>query len=222
MERAGPGRVQDFSNRFLSFLSAPAVTCQEKILRGSAKPRRGLCLVECSAGDRPLDGQETARDKISVPSGQAVLFKGFFPETLALRPLMIVHRGRLYSAMGDTLKCVDAKSEKILWKKILSPPKEKDAKKPLLNSVLTPPALVNDKVFLGTTFGDVYCLGAESGDLIWKAKIGEPIVFQPAVAKGRVYLSTNLGHLYCIETGDKNDDGWLMWGANASHNGLAK
>ena len=133
-----------------------------------------------------------------------------------------VYKGRIYSAMGDTLKCVDAKTEKILWKKTLRSPKEKDPKNPLLNSVLTPPALVNDKVFLGTTFGDVYCLAAETGELLWNAAIGEPIVFQPAVAKGRIYLSTNIGHLYCIETGDTKDDEWLMWGANAGHNGLAK
>ncbi len=90
------------------------------------------------------------------------------------------------------------------------------------NRPLTPPALVNDKVFLGTTFGEVYCLAAETGELLWNATIGEPIVFQPALAKGRIYLSTNLGHLYCIETGDTKDDGWLMWGADAGHNGLAK
>ena len=133
-----------------------------------------------------------------------------------------IYKDRIYSAMGDTLKCVDAKTEKILWKKTLRPPKQKDAKEPLLNSGLTPPALVNDKVFLGTSFGEVYCLAAETGELLWNASIGEPIVFQPAVAKGRIYLSTNIGHLYCIETGDTKDDGWLMWGANAGHNGLAK
>jgi Ca-activated chloride channel homolog len=131
-----------------------------------------------------------------------------------------IYQNRLYSAMGDTLKCVDLKTEKVLWKKAFRPAREKD--KPLLDTVLTPPALVNDKVFLGTTFGQVYCLAADSGDVLWNARIGEPIVFQPAVAKGRIYLSTNSGHLYCLETGDANDDGWLMWGANAAHNGSDK
>jgi hypothetical protein len=40
------------------------------------------------------------------------------------------------------------------------------------------------------------------------------------VAKGRVYAVSNAGTLYCLETGDPTDDGWLMWGANATHNGL--
>ena len=83
-------------------------------------------------------------------------------------------------------------------------------------------ALVNDKVFLGTTFGELVCLSARSGEVLWTANIGEPIMFQPTVAKGRVYVATNSGSLYCLETGDVKDDGWLMWGANAAHNGLPK
>jgi outer membrane protein assembly factor BamB len=133
-----------------------------------------------------------------------------------------IYQGRIYSAMGDTLKCVDAKTDKIRWKKTLRPVKDKDPVRQVVNSLLTPPVLVNDKVFLATTFGEVYCLVAESGEVLWSTAIDEPVTFQPVVAKGRIYLSTNSGHLYCLETGDPKDDGWLMWGANASHNGLAK
>jgi Ca-activated chloride channel family protein len=133
-----------------------------------------------------------------------------------------IYKGRIYSAMGDTLKCVDAKTDKIRWKKTLRPVKDKDPVKQVVNSLLTPPVLVNDKVFLATTFGEVYCLVAESGEVLWSTAIDEPVAFQPVIAKGRIYLSTNSGHLYCLETGDPKDDGWLMWGANASHNGLAK
>jgi outer membrane protein assembly factor BamB len=133
-----------------------------------------------------------------------------------------IYKDQLFSCMGDTVQCVDLKTDKVLWKKSMQPTTKKDKAEPLLDSVLTPPALVNDKVFLGTTFGEVRCLSAKTGELLWAAPIGEPIVFQPAVAKGRVYVSTNTGHLYCLETGDPKDDGWLMWGANAAHNGLPK
>jgi hypothetical protein len=50
--------------------------------------------------------------------------------------------------MGDTLLCVDPRTGKARWKKGVGE-LEKE-KKPLLDSVLTPPALVNGKVFLGT------------------------------------------------------------------------
>jgi hypothetical protein len=90
----------------------------------------------------------------------------------------------------------------------------------VLDSVLTPPAIVNDKMFVGTVQGDLLCVSAESGEELWREKIGEPIVFQPAVVEGRVYVPTSAGSLYTLETGDIHDDGWRMWGATAEHNGL--
>jgi Ca-activated chloride channel family protein len=128
-----------------------------------------------------------------------------------------VYRNRLYSAMGDTLKCVDPRSQQVLWKRALY---ERPGEGELLDSLLTPPALVNGKVFLGSVLGDLHCLSAEDGDLLWSARLGEPIVFQPAVADGRVIAASARGGLYCLETGDAGDDGWLMWGGDAAHNGL--
>jgi hypothetical protein len=42
------------------------------------------------------------------------------------------------------------------------------------------------------------------------------------VAEGRIYVSTEAGVLCGLETGDPGDDGWLMWGANAAHTGVAQ
>jgi outer membrane protein assembly factor BamB len=78
---------------------------------------------------------------------------------------------------------------------------------------------VNDKVFVGSILGDVHCLAAEDGEVLWTAHVGEPVVFPPAVAGGRVYAATYRGSLVCLETGDPADEGWLMWGADAAHNG---
>jgi outer membrane protein assembly factor BamB len=129
-----------------------------------------------------------------------------------------IYEGKLYSSMGDTLKCVDPASEKVVWEKNLHE-KKKDQQ---TDSLTTPPALVNGKAFVGTTTGEVFCLVADSGKELWRVNVGAPILFQPAVAKGRVYVSTNNGALFCLETGDAKDDGWLMWGANAAHSGKVK
>ncbi|MCI0381098.1 MAG: PQQ-binding-like beta-propeller repeat protein [Gemmataceae bacterium] len=128
-----------------------------------------------------------------------------------------VANGRLYSAMGDTLKCIDPQTEKVLWKAVLGGAKKNQ---PLVDATVTPPALVNGKVFVGTTHGEILCFAADTGKELWRATIGQPILFQPAVAHGRVYVSTSNGHLYAIETGDARDHGWLMWGGNPAHNGL--
>jgi outer membrane protein assembly factor BamB len=97
--------------------------------------------------------------------------------------------GKLYSSMGDTLKCVDPKSEKVIWQQNLHE-KKKDLQ---TDSLTTPPALVNGKVFVGTTMGEVFCIAANTGKVFWTVNLGAPILFQPA-AKGRVYVSTNSGH----------------------------
>jgi outer membrane protein assembly factor BamB len=125
-----------------------------------------------------------------------------------------VDNGRMYSSMGDKVMSVDPKTEKVVWSRTLH-----DKGSAVLDSELTPPAIVNGKVFVGTRSGEVIALSEKTGDVIWKVKIGEPVVFQPAVVAGRVYVSTAGGTIFCLNTGDRRDDGWLMWGANGGHNG---
>ncbi len=122
----------------------------------------------------------------------------------------------LYSTMGDTIKCVDVKTEQVLWTKKIQ---HKNPGGLLVDSVVTPPALANGKLFVGTHDGDIVCLQAATGKILWTENIGNKVVFQPAVAHGMVYVSTFSGHLYAISTGDRDDHGWLQWGGNAAHNG---
>jgi outer membrane protein assembly factor BamB len=115
-----------------------------------------------------------------------------------------IWRGRLYSALGNALHCVDPETRTPYWKRTLE---EHQGQAEVLDGLLTPPVVVNGKVFLGTLDGAVCCLSAWSGDLIWSVRFREPIVFQPAVARGRVYAATHAGHLFCLETGDPAADG---------------
>jgi outer membrane protein assembly factor BamB len=125
---------------------------------------------------------------------------------------------RMYSAMGDVVHCAEPDGEAVFWQR----PLHADKRGPeLLDGVLTPPAAVNGKLFVGSVHGDVTCLDAATGETLWTANLGEPVVFQPAVANGRVYAATNAGGLYCLETGDPADDGWLMWGGTPAHNGVS-
>jgi outer membrane protein assembly factor BamB len=128
-----------------------------------------------------------------------------------------VSRGRLFSGLGDTVHCVEPESREVFWKKGVR--EGAAASEELLDSHLTPPVLVNQKLIVGTLDGRVLCLSAATGETLWSVSVGEAVVFQPAVAQGRVYVPTAAGSLFCLETGDPADDGWLMWGATAAHNG---
>jgi outer membrane protein assembly factor BamB len=127
-----------------------------------------------------------------------------------------IYNNQLYTSMGDCIKCVDPKTEKVTWQKDLKHP---TAKGPVVDACLTPPAIVNGKLFMGTSAGQVICMSATTGETLWTATVEGSISFQPAVAHGMVYVSTNNGGLFAFDTGDANDHGWLMWGANAQHNG---
>jgi outer membrane protein assembly factor BamB len=124
--------------------------------------------------------------------------------------------GKLYSGLGETVHCADPETREVHWQRQLA---EGDRRE-LLDGLLTPPATVNGKLFLGTRDGRLLCLAGDTGETLWSVAIGEPVLFQPAVAQGRVYVPTYRGSLVCVETGDPDDDGWLMWGASAAHNGL--
>jgi outer membrane protein assembly factor BamB len=128
-----------------------------------------------------------------------------------------IWRGRLYGAVGDTLHCADPRTQEVLWKKRLY---DRDEEAEVLDNLLTPPAVVNGKLFVGTIPGEVCCLSAESGEVLWRDAVDEPVIFQPAVVGGRVYVATGAGSLFAIETGDPRDDGWPMWGGSAAHNGM--
>jgi Ca-activated chloride channel family protein len=129
-----------------------------------------------------------------------------------------VFGGHNYNAMGNVLRSVDSKTGKVLWEKKYTG----DDKEDIGGRTLTPPSVVNGKLFVGSIMGDILCYDAESGKLLWKHNVGEPIRFQPSISEGRVYFATDYGNIYSIETGDSKDDGWNMWGGNAAHNGLVE
>jgi outer membrane protein assembly factor BamB len=123
----------------------------------------------------------------------------------------------VYSAVGDTLLCADPHSQEVYWKKRLY---DRHDEAEVLDNLLTPPAVVNGRLFVGTILGEVCCLSAETGEVLWRDALDEPVIFQPAVMGGRVYAPTGAGSLFCIETGVPGNDGWPMWGGSAAHNGM--
>jgi len=66
---------------------------------------------------------------------------------------------------------------------------------------------VGDRLFVGTSAGQVLALGAAHGERLWEFKAGDTIATAPTVADGRVYVGSFDKHVYALRA----SDGGLLW-----------
>lgn len=125
------------------------------------------------------------------------------------RPM--VHRGKLYNCLGNTVSGGDLSGDKLEWELTYRPERNE--------RLLSPPAAAGGQLVFAGLDGAVFTIDAESGELKHAMKLNKSFVFQPAVVGGKIYLSTQDGWLVTIDTGDKALDGWSMWGGGPAHNG---
>ena len=119
---------------------------------------------------------------------------------------------RLYTTTGDRLSATDAETGAELWSWMGDGGSGEDR-------VLSPPAVVNGRVYAGSHDGRLYSWDAETGRVRWEVRVGRPVSWQPAVCGGWIYAGLEGGRVLGLETGDPLDDGWAMWGGGAGHNG---
>ncbi|MEK7675674.1 MAG: PQQ-binding-like beta-propeller repeat protein [Verrucomicrobiota bacterium] len=84
------------------------------------------------------------------------------------------------------------------------------------NAANSSPAVVNGKVFFGSSDGTVYCLkqitANANGERIWSYTTGGRIWSAPAVAYNRVFVTSRDGYLYCFkETPTNLPSGEVLW-----------
>ena len=125
----------------------------------------------------------------------------------------VVADGVLYETAGDRLEATEITSGRVLW--IWG-----DARAMEGERRLTPPAVANGRVLVGTWDGRLVSLDAASGMVRWDVSVGAPVHWQPTMAGGRVFAGLEDGSVVCVETGDPGYDGWAMWGGGPGHNGL--
>ena len=70
------------------------------------------------------------------------------------------------------------------------------------NARLATPLLIDDKVFMVTEAGVVVCLDADSGDEIWKGRIGGTHVASPFTANGLIYFCSEEGDTTVVRASD--------------------
>src|SRR4030065_2350218 len=69
-------------------------------------------------------------------------------------------------------------------------------------AVVSSPAVVDGKAYVGSADGYVYSLNANTGELIWKYKSGNSVDSSPAVVDGKVYVGSWDNSVYCLDAAD--------------------
>ena len=76
------------------------------------------------------------------------------------------------------------------------------------SSVLSSPAVVDGRVYVGSADSKVYCLNVSTGSLIWSYATGNWLdVSSPAVVDGKVYIGSMDRKVYCLNV----STGSLIW-----------
>jgi outer membrane protein assembly factor BamB len=69
------------------------------------------------------------------------------------------------------------------------------------------PAIVNNKVYVGSDDFKIYCVDLYTGEKLWEYKTGSDVFSSPAVINGKLYIGSNDKNLYCLNA----DTGDLIW-----------
>jgi len=62
------------------------------------------------------------------------------------------------------------------------------------------PTIANEKVYIGSDTGNMYCLDAENGDLIWLISNSDSAVSSPLVTQNNVVFGSLDGNMYCLDS----------------------
>ena len=69
------------------------------------------------------------------------------------------------------------------------------------------PIVRNDRVYIGSNNGQMYCLTADKGEVVWKHQVRAPIWGTSPVVDGRVVFGDKAGWMYMLSA----EDGSRLW-----------
>lgn len=105
-----------------------------------------------------------------------------------------------YGNMGvGSVTCLDARTGRIYWSYIVGQygPPDKVGQ----YNVISSPAVVGGRVYIGAGDSYVYCFSAFTGSLIWNYSTNGAVDSSPAVCCGKVYVGSSDENVYCLDAG---------------------
>ncbi len=82
--------------------------------------------------------------------------------------------------------------------------------KALTGIAISTPVVVNGRVYVGSTDGNLYCRSEKDGSSVWTFPVGSTINSSVAYDKGRIYFNARSGKLYCLHALDPNQLFWTF------------
>ncbi len=142
-------------------------------------------------------GSSSADHKIYAVDAKTGVQKWTFETEFAIYSSVAVVNGRVYTGTDDgNVYCLDAATGNKLWKTPAGG---------ITNSVLSgglgfsqvrsSPVVLNNRVYVGSLDGNLYCLDAIGGSVMWKFKGVEPCVIfaTPTIYNNSIYLPSTRG-----------------------------
>ncbi|MEO0964499.1 MAG: PQQ-binding-like beta-propeller repeat protein [Planctomycetota bacterium] len=109
------------------------------------------------------------------------------------RPTLSIDGERAFLTRGDRVVCVDLASGAEVWSHAVEGNLRREG-----GMLATPPAAAGDAVVFGTLGGQLIHLDAQTGDVVGRARLGQPLRSKPTLAAGNAYVGTETGSLIML------------------------
>ncbi len=109
----------------------------------------------------------------------------------------VFYNEKLYYAKSRekiTFFCYDVSRGRHLWRK-------------RIGHIESSPVIYNDRLFIATLDGKLYCMNSEDGEIIWQAEVDEPVYSSPAIWEESVIIGTTGKKIFSFDI----DDGKKIW-----------
>jgi|GEM_PF-866241 len=150
------------------------------------------------------------KDKIyCLDSNTGELIWSYFAQRCYSPPT--VANGKLFVPNGEELLVLNEDNGELLWK-YKTHFSGRYAYKPGITFIyedIISPAISNGRVFIGSDYGNVYCIDESSGKLLWLKKLPEPpnSISGLSIGYGKLFVNTFHGDVFALN----QSDGALLW-----------
>jgi outer membrane protein assembly factor BamB len=127
-----------------------------------------------------------------------------------IRSNVLVDKERVFLAGGDgTMYCLSRDKGELYWKWVFNKTASflGERRYDIADYFNSSPVICNNTIYFGSGDGNLYAVGADSGNLIWNYNCGDIIHVAPVLYKDKVIVGSFNGNVYALNAANGN----LVW-----------